>query len=175
MKKIRQSFIWIALILMAFSAPLNAQISKAEIIATGLTCSMCSNAIIKQLSAMSEVDSVTTDLNTNTFVVYLKKNNVLQPKLLKQRVEKAGFFIGSLVLTMSFDNLKIDNNSIVKKGNNTLIFVDTKAKVLSGETKVKVLDKGYITQKEHKKMMKSFSKLPSYALGNEEDYHLKAL
>lgn len=175
MKKIRQSFIYIALILMAFSAPLNAQISKAEIIATGLTCSMCSNAIIKQLSAMSEVDSVTTDLNTNTFVVYLKKNNVLQPKLLKQRVEKAGFFIGSLVLTMSFDNLKIDNNSIVKKGDNTLVFVDTKAKVLSGETKVKVLDKGYITQKEHKKMMKSFSKLPSYAFENEDDYHLKAL
>ena len=175
MKKIRQSLLSIALILAVFNAPLNAQISKAEIIATGLTCSMCSNAIIKQLSAMSEVDSVTTDLNTNTFIVYLKKANTLQPKSLKHRVEKAGFFIGSLVLTMSFENLKVDNNLVVKTGGNTLIFVDTKAKVLAGQTKVKVLDRGYITQKEHKKMIKSFSKLPSYALENEEDYHLKAL
>jgi copper chaperone CopZ len=170
-----KSFIGIILILIAFNAPLNAQISKAEIIATGLTCSMCSNAILKQLSAMPDVDSVTTDLNTNTFFVHLKKNNAIQPKLFKQRVEKAGFFIGSLVLTMTFENLKIDNNLVVKKGENTLIFVDTKARTLTGETKVKVLDKGYITLKEHKKMMKSFSKIPSYATENEEDYHLKAL
>ena len=34
----------------------NAQISKAEIVATGLTCSMCSNAINKQLKSLTEVD-----------------------------------------------------------------------------------------------------------------------
>jgi hypothetical protein len=36
-----------------------AQMQKAEIKATGLTCSMCSNAINKQLKAMSGVTTVT--------------------------------------------------------------------------------------------------------------------
>ncbi|MFN6071294.1 MAG: heavy-metal-associated domain-containing protein, partial [Bacteroidota bacterium] len=49
-----------------------AQVKKAEIIATGLTCSMCSNAIYKQLNTIVGVDSVLTDLNTNTFTVFLK-------------------------------------------------------------------------------------------------------
>ena len=167
--------LWILAILLSFNAPLTAQISKAEIVATGLTCSMCSNAINKQLTAMTDVDSVGIDLNTNTFTVYLKKNNTVTPKLFKQRVEKAGFFIGSLVLTMAFDNLKVDNNVAVKKEGYVLIFVETKTKTLTGETKVKVLDKGYITLKEHKKMAKSLSKLPSYAVENEDDYHLKTL
>jgi copper chaperone CopZ len=50
---------------------------------------MCSNAINKQLKKI-EVDSVATDLNTNTFVVYLKKENALSPmvskKVLKRQV-----------------------------------------------------------------------------------------
>jgi copper chaperone CopZ len=175
MKKSYKSSFWMLLVFIIVSTSLKAQISKAEIVATGLTCSMCSNAIIKQLSAMTYVDSVTADLNTSTFFVYLNKNNAIQPKLFKQRVERAGFFIGSLVLTMSFDNLKIDNNLIVKKELNTLIFVDTESKILKGQTKVKILDKGYVTQKEYKKMIKSFSKILSYAIENEEDYHIKVL
>ena len=70
----------------------NAQISKIELRATGLTCSMCSNAIFKQLESISDVDSVATDLNTNTFIVFLKKDNKLNPKTFKEKVEKAGFF-----------------------------------------------------------------------------------
>jgi hypothetical protein len=48
-----------------------SQISKAEIRAMGLTCSMCSNAINKSLQALPNVTKVTTDLNTNTFTVFL--------------------------------------------------------------------------------------------------------
>ncbi len=70
----------------------NAQISKAEIRATGLTCSMCSNAINKQLKALPEVANITTDLNTNTFTVTLNENTSITPKTFKQSVEKAGFF-----------------------------------------------------------------------------------
>ena len=71
----------------------NAQIVKAEIRATGLTCSMCSNAINKQLKSMPEVADVATDLNTNTFTVMLKEGNDLNPKVFKDKVEKALFFL----------------------------------------------------------------------------------
>lgn len=173
MKTSNIKLVAIALFALMTSAQIQAQISKAEIIATGLTCSMCSNAINKQLKAMTEVDSVGTDLNTNTFTVYFKKDNAVQPKVLKSAVEKAGFFVGSMALTMPFDNLKVEDNLVVKKGEASFVFIDSKNQVLSAETRVKVLDKGFVTQKEYKKLMKSYSKYPSYATENEDDYHVK--
>lgn len=149
----------------------NAQIMKAEIVATGLTCSMCSNAIQKQLKALNETDSVSTDLNSNTFTVYLKKKNGLTPKTFKDRVEKSGFFIGSMIITMPFDNLKVESNT--KAGD--YIFVDTTPQTLNGQTKFKVLDKGFVTAKEYKKLLITYSNSPTYGLENEEDFHVRIL
>ena len=59
--------ILITFIVLFFARESNAQIVKADIIATGLTCSMCSKSIYKQLTSLPEVESVDTDLNTNTF------------------------------------------------------------------------------------------------------------
>ncbi len=63
----------VAITILLISNQANAQINKAEIIATGLTCSMCSNAIQKQIESLPEVVSVETDLNTNTFIVLFKE------------------------------------------------------------------------------------------------------
>lgn len=175
MKTLNKKFIAIALLTLITSVSTYSQISKAEIIATGLTCSMCSNAINKQIKTMEAVDSVSTDLNTNTFTVYFKKNNSLQPIVLKNAVEKAGFFVGSMVLTMPFNNVRVQNNSVVKQNAASFVFIDTKDQVLSGEIKVKVLDKGFVTQKEHKKLVKVYSKYPTYVMENENDYHIKTL
>ncbi len=175
MKTVKIKFLAIALLTLISSAQMYSQIAKAEIMATGLTCSMCSNAINKQLKAMVEVDSVSTDLNTNTFNVYFKKNTKVQPMVLKNAVEKAGFFVGSMVLTMSFDNLKVGDNVVFKKDDASFLFIDTKAQVLSAETKVKVLDKGFVTQKEYKKLVKSYGKYPSYVMEKENNYHIRTL
>ena len=75
-----------------FAIIANAQITKVEIMATGLTCSMCSNAINKQLKTIDEVENVDIDLNKNLFIVRLKNNNTLSPKTFNDKVEKAGFF-----------------------------------------------------------------------------------
>jgi copper chaperone CopZ len=152
-----------------------SQISKVEIMATGLTCSMCSNAINKQLKSFTEVDSIGTDLNTNTFTVYFKKDNSLQPKVLKNAGEKAGFFVGSMVLTVKFHTQKIEDNTTVKIDEATYTFIDIKNPVAHEETKYRVMDKGFVTQKEYKKLVKSYSKYPSYIVENENDYHLKAI
>ena len=153
----------------------SAQITKAEIIATGLTCSMCSNAINKQFKTMPEVENVTTDLNSNTFTIYLKRGNKLTPKTLKDKVEKAGFFVGSLVLTMPFNNMKAADNVTYTTNDVSYIFVDTKTQILQGDVKVKVLDKGYITQKEYKKLETSYKKYPTYVLNTNNNFHLKTL
>ena len=142
----------------------NAQIVKAEIRATGLTCSMCSNAINKQLKSMPEVADVATDLNTNTFTVTLKDGNDLNPKVFKDKVEKAGFFIGSLVVTAK-------SNTITK---NSYILVNDK-KNNASEVQFQVVDKGYVTEKEFKKLSKSYKNIVTYASNNEDDFHIKMI
>ena len=175
MKTLNIKFIALTLILLLTGVNSYSQITKAEIIATGLTCSMCSNAINKQLKAFAEVDSISTDLNTNTFTVYFKKDNSLEPKVLKKAVEKAGFFVGSLVLTAKFHVDKIEDNTTLKIDDATYTFIDIKKPVAHAEGKYRVLDKGFVTQKEYKKLLKSYSKYPDYATENENDYYLKAL
>ncbi len=174
MKNLNIKFLAITLLVMLTSLSSYSQIVKAEIIATGLTCSMCSNAINKQLKSMTEVDSVSTDLNTNTFTVYVNKNAALQPKALKNAVEKAGFFVGFMVLTMKIDTKKIENNAI-KIQDDTFIFIDSKTPISDNEASYQVLDKGFVTQKEFKKLTKKYSKLATYNTDNENDYHLKTI
>ncbi len=142
-----------------------AQISKIEIQATGLTCSMCSNAINKQLKSLSEVENVTTDLNTNTFVVYLKPNNSVTPKTIKDSVEKAGFFIGTMVVTL--DSAYLNSNDA------RFIPLEEKATTDAKEIKISVLNKGYVTQKEFKKLVKKYAKNTSYSSLNPEVFHYK--
>ena len=142
----------------------NAQISKAEIKATGLTCSMCSNAINKQLKSLPEVVNVETDLNTNTFTVTIKEGNTLSPKIFKDKVEKAGFFIGSLVLTTKSEAIKSTGYVVVNNASNT-----------NTEVQFQILDKGYVTEKEFKKLSKSFKNVETYALNSEDDFHIKII
>ena len=154
----------IASIVLMFSIKSNAQIVKAEIRATGLTCSMCSNAINKQLKTLPEVVDVAIDLNTNTFTVTLKEGNELSPKVFKDKVEKAGFFIGSLLLTAKPETITKSSYILVndKKSN-------------ASEVQFQVVDKGYVTEKEFKKLSKSYKNIETYASNNEEDFHIKMI
>jgi copper chaperone CopZ len=140
----------------------NAQIAKAEIQATGLTCSMCSNAINKQLKSLADVEDVAIDLNTNTFTVTLKDNNSLKPSVFKENVEKAGFFIGSLILTVQPETIANKPYVIVngKAGTNKVV-------------QIQVLDKGYVTDKEFKKLAKSYKNSTTYNNNSEADFHVK--
>ena len=175
MKTINIKFIAVALVLLLTGVKSYSQTTKVEIMATGLTCSMCSNAINKQLKSYTEVDSIGTDLNTNTFTVYFKKDKSLQPKVLKNAVEKAGFFVGSMVLTAKFHTDKIEDNTTLKIDDATYNFIDIKNPVAHAEAKYRILNKGFVTQKEYKKLLKSYAKYPAYAVETENEYYLKAL
>ncbi|MES2862635.1 MAG: heavy-metal-associated domain-containing protein [Bacteroidota bacterium] len=164
MKKINKLYMIVASIVLMFSINSNAQIVKAEIRATGLTCSMCSNAINKQLKALPEVINVETDLNTNTFSVTLKEGNELSPKTFKEKVEKAGFFIGSLIITAKSETIS----------KSAYILVNDKKNEAS-EVQFQVVDKGYVTEKEFKKLSKSYKDITTYVANSEDDFHIKIL
>jgi copper chaperone CopZ len=151
-------------LMLLFASKSNAQLLKIEIRATGLTCSMCSNAIFKQLQSIAGVDSLQTDLNTNTFVVILKKENNLTPKIFKEKVEKAGFFIGSFIVTAMPLTINKQNYVLLSdKSTNTAII------------RFQVLNKGYVTDKEFKKLSKTYKDIPTYIESNEDSFHIKLL
>jgi copper chaperone CopZ len=164
MKNITKLKTVVSLLLILSSFYSNAQITKAEIRATGLTCSMCSNAINKQLKSLPEVVNVETDLNTNTFTVTLKEGNTLSPKVFKDKVEKAGFFIGSLIVLTKSETIKQSDYIVVNKASNS-----------EAEVQIQILDKGYVTEKEFKKLSRTFKNIETYTLNNEEDYHIKVI
>jgi copper chaperone CopZ len=164
MKTVPKKYILMFALTILYAATSQAQIAKAEIQATGLTCSMCSNAINKQLKSLADVENVEIDLNTNTFTVTLKENNSLKPSVFKENVEKAGFFIGSLILTVKPEMIK-NNDYIIVKGK------ENNAK----ELQIQVLDKGYVTDKEFKKLVKSYKNSETFNNNNEADFHIKIL
>ncbi len=153
----------------------NAQITKAELTATGLTCSMCSKATYKQLISLPEVEKVETDLNKTTFILHFKNGSTVNPGDLKKKVEAAGFSVGELVLVFNINNQKAENNTSFTQDNITYTFMDTKPGVLSGEVKVKILDKGFVVEKEYKKLLKMSKQYPGYAKANNNSYHIKTL
>jgi copper chaperone CopZ len=164
MKTLHKKYILLFVLTTLFAGTSHAQISKAEIQATGLTCSMCSNAINKQLKSLAEVENVEIDLNTNTFTVTLKENNSLKPSVFKENVEKAGFFIGSLILT-------VKPETIARK---PYIIVGGKEKQ-ANEIQIQVLDKGYVTDKTFKKLSKSYKNSTTFNNNSEADFHIKVL
>ena len=165
----------ISSIMLGASFIINAQITKAELTATGLTCSMCSKATYKQLISMPEVEKVEPDLNKTAFLLYFKSGSMVNPGDLKKKVEDAGFSIGELVVVFNFNNQKAVNNSSFTQDNITYTFMNTNPGVLAGEVKVKILDKGFIVEKEHKKLSKMAKQYPTYTTINTGLYHIKTL
>jgi len=165
---------FIALVMLLGITSSYAQISKVEIMATGLTCSMCSNAINKQLKAMPEVEKVMIDLNNNTFVVNLKNNSLVTPQMLKSNIEKTGFFVGSMILTMDANNVEPKGNSSFKNASGTYVFVNPDEKATNEKMRLKVLNNGFVTKKEYKKSAKLLSKYIGFGT-QEGTYYVKTI
>ena len=132
-----------------------AQFIQAELVASGLTCSMCSFATQKQLQTVPYIDSIGTDLDHTTFILFFKRDMPMDLNLLKARVEDAGFSVASLVLTYRFDNQKVDNNYHLVYRENLFHFLDAKTQTLNGNQKLKMVDKGFLSDKQFKKYKKT--------------------
>ena len=140
---------------------------------------MCSNATLKQLKTIPFLDSIDIDIESTKFILYFKQNTVADLNVIKEKVEDAGFSVGSLILFMKFNNVSVADDYLFTSGENSYHFIDTKKKILNDLEKVKVLDKGFISEKEHKKYEKITSKYPCYISGKldaqKKHYHLKVI
>lgn len=127
------------------------QVTKVSMQASGLTCSMCSNAINKSVKTLPFVEKVMANIQTSTFDIRFKPGSKVDFDLLKKKVEDAGFFVSQFVASVDFNNTAIKANEPVTVGDKTFHFVNTKEAVLNGTKPVRILNKGFVSAKEFKK------------------------
>jgi copper chaperone CopZ len=141
-----------------------AQVSRATLVASGLTCSMCSNSINKSLKTVDYIEKVTANIRNSSFDIVFKPGAAVNFDELKKKVEDAGFFVARLSVTLSFDHLAIQNDEHVRVGGMWFHFVNVKPQELNGEKEVQILDKGFVPAKQFKKNQ-AFSSMECFKTG----------
>jgi copper chaperone CopZ len=139
------------IIAVFFALNTQAQINKVSLQASGLTCSMCSNAINKSLKSLEYVDKVMANIKTSTFDISFKQGARVNFDELKKKVEDAGFFVANLSAVVQFNNLQVQKDAHVKYEGLVLHFLNAKGQILNGEQTIQVVDKGFVSAKAFKK------------------------
>lgn len=163
MKKI---IIIMAVVLLPFIA--GAQIKKANLQASGLTCSMCSNSVYKSLSAVPFVKNVDSDVETSTFTITFKDGQNVDLDALQKAVAKAGFSVSKLVFTMNVGAIKVKDDAHIDIAGKTYHFINVKEKSLNGDVDLTLIDKNFVTSKEFKKF-KGQTKMACYTTGTKQE------
>ena len=128
-----------------------SQVTSVSLQASGLTCSMCSNAINKALKTLDFVEAVNPNIKTSTFEITFKPNNTVDFDKLKNKVEDAGFFVSKFLATVVFNNVQVRGNAPVTVGDKTFKFLNADNISLNGEKQIRLVDKGFVSAKEFKK------------------------
>ena len=141
-----------------------AQVQKATLQASGLTCSMCSNAINKALKTIDYVEKVMANIQTSSFNITFKQGAKVNFDDLKLKVEDAGFSVASLTATVDFENTSITNDAHINVDGMVFHFLNVNDQTLSGIQTIKVIDKGFVSAKDYKKNGK-YTKMECYKTG----------
>jgi len=150
------------------TASLQAQFSKAELQASGLTCSLCSNAINKALKTLPFVQSVETDLNKNLFTIVFKPNQVPDLDAISKKVENAGFSVAKLWIIGEVKSIAVGDESHLAVNGLNLHFMGVKKQVVNGPARLQVIDKHFVLAKDYKKFSAD-TKMPCYQTGTMSD------
>jgi len=141
-------FLFIAIL---FSITTDAQLTKVSIQASGLTCSMCSNSINKSLKTIDFVENVKPNIKTSSFEITFKPNSSPDFDQIKKKVEDAGFTVANFFATVNFNNLTVKKDQPVKIGDKVFYIINTTSQALNGSVQVRIIDKGFVSNKEYKK------------------------
>lgn len=148
------------IIAIAISMIATAQVNSVSLQASGLTCSMCSNAINKALRTLEFVLDVDADIKTYTFKISFKPNSVIDFDKIRKKVVDAGFTVYAFIADIYFNNVQVRKDWPVIVQDKKLLFINAGDQVLNGNKQVKILDKGFVSPKEYKK-----NEFPDLSLG----------
>ena len=129
-----------------------SQIHSAELQAAGLTCAMCSNAINKSLKTLSFIQRVDVDLKRSSFTLLFNPSGLVDLDAIRNKVEDAGFSVSSLSVQATATS-PVKGNSI-QIGSQWVCFVVPGDYPVTGNLHFKIIDKGFVLEKEYKKYRK---------------------
>jgi copper chaperone CopZ len=158
------------MVLVIFLIPTDSRAAfvSAKIKVTGVTCSMCSNAVNKALSSLEFVEKVEVDLEEAVFNVTFKENQKVIIDQIRQKVEGAGFSIGDLVADFNFSQVQIKDDFRFEFGASSYHFVEVKEQRLEGVVALRFVDKG-LTAPSNSKKYSAKAKHPCIKTGRPED------
>jgi copper chaperone CopZ len=132
--------------------PADAQVTRATLQASGLTCALCAKSIYTNLSALPFVDSVDTDLNASSFLIKFRSGAAVDPDLIRKKVEDAGFSVSMLQLELMLNKGFIENENLIKFNGRNYEIVGGKLGKSEGLVRVQVVEKSFLTAKDYKKL-----------------------
>ena len=139
------------IVAVLFASLTQAQVTKVTLQASGLTCSMCSNAINKSLKTIDYVDKVMANIKTSSFDISFQPGAKINFDQLKKKVEDAGFSVANMKAVVQFNNVKVVKDQHLDYNGLTLHFLNGNGELLNGARTIQVVDKGYVSAKEFRK------------------------
>ncbi|HXL56254.1 MAG TPA: heavy-metal-associated domain-containing protein [Chitinophagaceae bacterium] len=128
-----------------------AQISKATLVASGLTCSMCSKAIYEALQKVKTIETIKANIKESSYNIVFKNGTVISFDDIRKSVEDAGFSVAKLQITINFDNVEIKNDAHILMDGLNLHFLHVESQTLNGEKVLTLVDKKFESAREYKK------------------------
>jgi copper chaperone CopZ len=154
----------IAILFLGLGFGASAQITKASLQASGLTCSMCSKAVKEALEEIPFVEKVQVDIKNQRYNLSFKKDAEAEPDVLSKAVEDAGFSVASLQVTALVNDQTLDKDDHIRIGNKYFHFLNGSGKKLQDNVTFSLVDKGFVSDKENRKHS-ALSKMPCVKTG----------
>jgi copper chaperone CopZ len=123
------------------SSSATAQVQSVELVASGLTCSMCSKAIFKALSALDFVAEVKVDIDKSSYILTFKSPDKVKIEQIREAVYDAGFGIETMQMTANFPKIKAIDEEVVSLVGYQFKWKLTEAKNILNPQKVTIVNK----------------------------------
>ena len=138
-------------ITILLASSLMAQFTKAELVASGLTCSMCSKAVKEALEKVPFVQEVKVNIKSQVYMLVFKENETTNFDALKKAVEDAGFSVASLKVTGNFSAVTVQKDKHIQVDGKSFHFLNGNDQVLNGEKMITIVDRDFVLPKDYKK------------------------
>ena len=141
----------IAFVLSCVAFGVHAQFSKANLQASGLTCSMCSKAVKVALEEVPFVKEVTVNIKNQEYLIAFKEQSEVSFDELKKAVEDAGFSVASMKVTGSFSDVNVEKDKHIQIDGKNFHFIKIDKMILKGEQTFTIVDKDFLSARDFKK------------------------
>lgn len=154
----------LSLVIAVMSFTASAQVKKVSLQAAGLTCSMCSKAVLNALQKVSFVDKVDVDLKNQEYGITFKEESKIEFDALTKAVEDAGFSVAGFKVKAELKDQQLKKDEHILIGNQYFHFLNAKNQQVKGLVDFTIVDKAYTSAKNYKKYS-SLSKMECVQTG----------